>query len=330
MAKPIRKTVDIDKIKLHPDFQMRVAGLDLDHAGQMAEVLKRRESLPPVKVAAVAEKDGELYAWDGHHELKAFELAGRKTVPVEITECSWADAVKMAAGANKKNLALPRKSADKRRAVEMCLKTFGRTMTNGLIASHVGVSDEWVRQIRKEVEPEEDQTVATSEEPERVQGKGGRTYKRKVKAGGVQGDSWRDMPLDEFLDAPAKVFKAVEAAKVKTAGEVYDAMTKGETFGLSPTDKGNLFASVIRLKDVKPEANGKPAGKPKAGKEVFPWREVNGHLAALARLPDDVGKAYPDEKKSETGKVIGRLLDELVDAVKKWEKALAKKNPGKE
>ena len=331
MAKPTRKTVPIDSIKRHPDFQMRVGGLDEDHARQIAQAIKDHAKVPPVKVAAVAEKDGELYAWDGHHELWGFELAGRKMVPVEVTEATWADTVRLAAGANKKNLALPRKSGDKRRAVEMLLKTFGRQYTNGVIAEIVGVSQEWVRQIRSE-QPDLDATVATGDEPERLQGRGGRTYKRRpVRAGGVQGESWRDVPLDEFLDAPAKVFRAVEASKLKTAGEVYDAMSGGETFGLSPTDRGNLFASVVRLKDAQPaKPQAAPAGKKRAGAEVFPWRETNVCVARVARLPDDLVRAYPDLKGSESLKVLGRLLDEVVDAVKKLEKSLAKKHPGKE
>ncbi|HVL13086.1 MAG TPA: hypothetical protein VM529_11005 [Gemmata sp.] len=228
-----KKTMALEAVLTHPDLQMRVNGMNLDHAQDLADDMKRGDKLPPLKVLEIVRKPEtgpEYFLYDGHHEKKAYEINGRAIVPVEIVKVNaWADAVLLAAGANTKHKALKRTHADKNRAVEMVLKTKPE-MSNRAIAAIVKVSDGLVGDVRARFEAQAAKTAAEKGEPakpaepvKRV-GADGKVYtkantgaakvKPKKKEKGISFDwkgvedrlGWIDRSLDSLaeMDAGAK------------------------------------------------------------------------------------------------------------------------------
>ena len=64
-------------------------GLDDDAVSRYAEML---DQLPAIKVV----RDGDTWLLaSGHHRLKAYTTAGKDTIPVEVTDGSRLDALKI-------------------------------------------------------------------------------------------------------------------------------------------------------------------------------------------------------------------------------------------
>ncbi len=107
------------------------------------------DDLPPIEVVQDSERPTTFYAIDGNHRLEAHKKEGRTTIKAVVTsKGTRADAVIAAAGANKRN-GLRRSSEDKHRCVEAVLnddRWFDKPAR--AIADHVGVSHEFVRQIK--------------------------------------------------------------------------------------------------------------------------------------------------------------------------------------
>jgi hypothetical protein len=99
----------------------------------------------------VFDVSGALYVVDGFHR-RASHLAAGKTF-IGTRTVGWGsleDAVWFATSANKAH-GLRRTRADKRRAVELALATpIGSEQSNAVIAKHVGVSDTFVSNVRRE------------------------------------------------------------------------------------------------------------------------------------------------------------------------------------
>ncbi len=92
------------ELTLDPRCQVRVQ-LYEDHVAQMVEYLQTKDErgkfyqLPPI-IAFRTGRRGPLWVADGWHRFRAHELAGRKTICVDIREGTLRDAVLFAVGAN--------------------------------------------------------------------------------------------------------------------------------------------------------------------------------------------------------------------------------------
>jgi hypothetical protein len=120
--------------------------------------------------------DGEAH-WlaDGFHRVLAHERAGLVDVLAEVRTGSKEDALIFAAGANR-NHGLPMGAGDRRRAVEVLLKTekwAGKSARE--IAAHVGCSPSTVTKIRDEMAS----TVQIGQLPDRTVGKDGKSRPAK-------------------------------------------------------------------------------------------------------------------------------------------------------
>lgn len=122
------------------------------HAQTVSDYMKDMASgaeFPPVDVFY----DGSNY-WlaDGFHRIKAAEKSGRDEIACEVHQGTQQDAQWYSFGANKGN-GLRRTNQDKQRAVKAALQhPGGEGLSDGQIASHVGVSDQMVRNYRRRTE----------------------------------------------------------------------------------------------------------------------------------------------------------------------------------
>ena len=133
-------------------------------------------------------------------------------------------------------------------------------------------------------------------------------------------------------------------------------MVLGEPEGLQKTDSwiadlcgvsADLVATVRREMEqetgrpgpsrrVGRDRKSYPAHKPKGGKASdngqeakqgapkYDWREFNRCFGVVARAPDEIVRAYPNEKEGTEHPAASRLLDTLAKVMKGWEKSLAK------
>lgn len=135
-------------VRLDGDTQPREV-IDMEVVGEYAEALQAGATLPPVVVF----HDGKHY-WlgDGFHRYHGHTRAGLDEIECEIRPGTVADAQWYSFAANQQH-GLRRTNEDKRIAVVGALQhVTGRTMSNRAIAEHCGVSDNFVGQVRRELE----------------------------------------------------------------------------------------------------------------------------------------------------------------------------------
>lgn len=147
------QTVPVEEVVLDERCQAR-ATIDPDTIREYAEAYKAKTKLPPVDVFRVA---GKLYLVDGFHRFAALRSAGDTFARVRVVgDGSLDEAVWHATSVNATH-GLKRTNADKRRAVEIALRSaIGSEQSSRTIAEHVGVSDFLVRDVRAEVEAAND------------------------------------------------------------------------------------------------------------------------------------------------------------------------------
>ena len=136
------RKVMIEHIEYDSENQARES-LDNETVAEYAEAMERKERLPPI----VCYHDGSTY-WlaDGFHRYHAARKRGEKLIEAQVIKGSRDDARWHAAGANKDH-GLPRKTADKQKAVRLAL-ALRPTMSDRKIAEHCGVSNTMVSGIR--------------------------------------------------------------------------------------------------------------------------------------------------------------------------------------
>lgn len=124
-----------------------------DWAEEMADYLRAGGRLPPV----VAYRESPRCYWlaDGFHRHRSHQLAGRKTIEVDVRDGTLRDAILHAVGANRDH-GLKRSIPDKRKAVLILLTDpewgDARMWSNRRVADAAGVSEFLVRTLREQME----------------------------------------------------------------------------------------------------------------------------------------------------------------------------------
>ncbi|RVT92840.1 hypothetical protein [Sphingomonas crocodyli] len=94
------RTLLIDEVREHANFQLRAKGIDRRHATKLARELAAGKTLPALKVAHVGKV---LYLVDGFHRLEAHRSHGSRTVTAEVARMSLQEAREEAEKANTKH-----------------------------------------------------------------------------------------------------------------------------------------------------------------------------------------------------------------------------------
>jgi ParB-like chromosome segregation protein Spo0J len=173
LDEPIEISVKPSLITTDPRLQIRRSedeGL-IDDLAEIYGKNKEPDGKPPVLI-----HDGStVWLCDGHHRLKAAIQAGKKKLKTLIRRGTFRDALAESLRANATH-GLARTVADKRHAVEMALADEEWSKwTNGRVAGLCGVSDEFVRKVRSELE---DQSPTVGDSGKRV-GRDGKEYSAK-------------------------------------------------------------------------------------------------------------------------------------------------------
>lgn len=154
-AEPTQELLRPDQIHADEDVQPR-SSLKQDVIEQYAERIKAGDAFPPLDVFF----DGAIY-WlaDGFHRLEASEEAGLESIAYSVHQGTKVDAQWFALQANKAH-GLRRSSADKAKAVKAALQhPKGLKMSDGQIATHVGVSDRMVAKYREQLTPKNSESA---------------------------------------------------------------------------------------------------------------------------------------------------------------------------
>jgi protein gp37 len=144
----VTEYIKIDVIARDPEIQAREE-MNQDTLTQYSEDWIAGIEFPPVLIFF----DGQTY-WlaDGWHRVQSAEDAGLESVPAEIRQGTRDDALWEAVAANKQHDTggQRRTNADKRRAVEMALRS-RPDLSDPQLAKHVGVHSDTVRNHRKRI-----------------------------------------------------------------------------------------------------------------------------------------------------------------------------------
>lgn len=141
------ETIRLADVSADERLQTRASGLDEAVIGEYAAAFKAGEKMPP----GVVYRDAAGVNWlsQGFHRQAGARLAGLVELPYEVRAGEFADA-KLDAAASNKTHGLRRTNEDKRRAVRFVLE-IRPDWTDSRIAEHVGVSLNFVTDIRAEV-----------------------------------------------------------------------------------------------------------------------------------------------------------------------------------
>jgi hypothetical protein len=143
------ETLPLPTIERDASINCRAGGVSERIAAEYAEALKSGAVFPPVVIFSDA--DGKKWLADGFHRCRAFELAERTEIPIEIRHGERRDALLYAAGANASHGAR-RTSKDKRQSVSVLLADpEWREKSDRWIAEQCAVDHELVGRLRKQL-----------------------------------------------------------------------------------------------------------------------------------------------------------------------------------
>ncbi len=155
--------VEIASIKVDANTQVRAA-INQDVVTAYAERMTAGDAFPPI---VVFHDGNHHYLADGFHRTLAAIRNGLSEIPANVRKGTQEDALWFALGANRTNGA-HLTATDKRHAILLALKTWP-DYSAGKLADQVGVSQDYVSQLRAQVKD-------TFDLPNRVTGKDGKSY----------------------------------------------------------------------------------------------------------------------------------------------------------
>jgi len=325
MAK--RKSLDtlpIDDLILDHELQMRADGVDEGHAGEMVDAAKDG-SLPRLSVMRV-QSVGNIVT-DGWNRIRAYQMAGLTSVPVDITDGSLVDAQIACAKANRENLSKPRSRADKIRAIEMLFAALAQSKqdwTDRRISEELAVSRDLVKKVRGSLAEADEPESIPLPETKRV-GADNKQYptpevkKKEVVPTISSYDAWDSTPITEFLNCDNFVQGALDRSKVKTAGELLKRLDDKETFGLPVNDLYELRRQVEEMRDAElavprfQEPKAKVVGAPKG----FDHAAFDRSVQHIATAIDEFATLHPDDTANERNH-CHKLINEMLKVWKAW------------
>ncbi|WZO99296.1 ParB N-terminal domain-containing protein [Isosphaeraceae bacterium EP7] len=136
------REIPLDDVLLDSNLNLRDR-LDGEAVERYAEAWDR---MPPLTVFEV---DGDWLLADGFHRHAAAAKMGKKMVPAEVRQGTFADAMDFAAGANLSH-GLPLTRAERRRAVEVKLRMH-HGLSDRKLAEDLGVSRDLIARVRKQL-----------------------------------------------------------------------------------------------------------------------------------------------------------------------------------
>lgn len=341
MTKPKKATVETELVLRHPFLQMRAEGTQADHTRDLAEAVRKKEPVPPIKVVQCKHPEAPdlegIYVVDGWHTLAGYEANKAAKVPVLLTRGTWEDAVLAASSANAEHNSLKRTRQDKRLAVERLIGTFPKWS-----ASRIAEAAKVSKDLAAEVKGEKRSAEAQEEE---VVDRRGKTVKAKVKPKAetkkgrakaakekAKGD-WRYVELTKILhpDSEQWVFDALAAAGVYQTHQFIRAMADGTNLGLPKEVIDQIMKEVeATIPDEEAElldAEAGASGKEGQGGLVFDWTRWLAAAGVVVRGVDAFYKTNAKTKSAEHKALLEKFGNFVADFKKEYKRITGEAAP---
>jgi hypothetical protein len=307
----------ISDIRTDGDTQARASTND-ETVQEYAEAMLAGHTFPPVIVFY----DGNHY-WmaDGFHRVAAAIKAGLEAINADIRQGNQRAAILWACGSNFDH-GLRRTNDDKRKAVAWMLNDTEVSQWSGRqIAMHCAVSESLVRSMVSELAAFKTQPTSTSNVNEEF------PVEEELSEEDLDAEA-ADIPPEwtgeteepDLVQAPEQ-----PVMQIRTDGRTINTTNIGrpesrfcEQCRKTGPIKGCPDCEALAAKPPpKPRDNGH--GRPaRPGSELYDWKHLDAAFGIVARAPDDIGRAYPDEKQSTEFHGADRLLLQLAKLFKEW------------
>jgi len=155
----MKKDIRLDLISLKDGTQQRP--LDEEVIARYLSLMADGVEFPPVEVVS----DGvNFWLWDGFHRIECARRRGDKTIAAYVTQGTLRDAIWLSFGANKEH-GLPRqKGADKVIIEKVLADSTWAKKSLSEIARHVGVTRQYVTEIRDDLTRSHRATTSPTDE----------------------------------------------------------------------------------------------------------------------------------------------------------------------
>ena len=140
------QSIALEAIQLDTSIQCR-AGSNSDTVEEYAQRMELGDVFPPVELYG---NESRCWIGDGWHRVLAALQRGEETIAARLTAGGRIDAIKHALSANAQH-GQRRTNADKRRAVEIALREFGK-LSDRALAEMCGVSGPFVAGMRPQLQ----------------------------------------------------------------------------------------------------------------------------------------------------------------------------------
>lgn len=288
------QTLKLKDIQIDPRLQMR-AQTDYQAVAEYAECL---DELPPAKVCL--DDDGRYWLWDGNHTFLAYQKAHRNEMPCDVSNGTFLDAMRLAAGANGDQSSLRRTNEDKRIAVtRLLLEPEFADWSDRYMADCSNTSHTFVARIRDEIEKQRLKDQAD---------KAAREAKNKP----PQGDQPQLATVP--ADAKPKTRKGKDGKNRKEPYRVLDGLIVcvrchriGKPIPKCPACE-NARETAAKKANSKPKA--KTSAKPP---QTLTWDKIDEQLVKIAgfllALADVPGRSLSIDRCNQLRKAIKDMAD---------------------
>ncbi len=208
-------TVRLDELYVTPLLQTRIAGTCKDTVNEYATAARDGAKFPPLLAYRISDRGFKKPALvAGFHRYAAYQKAGITECEVEIRDGTLTDAW-LAGWASNLTHGLRYKSEDKRKAAVTALKLY-REDSAPVIAERIGVSDEFIRKVRKGM------VAAGQLQPtEKIITRDGRSYPASLPdspgpsptVGDAQADMDEDQDDEPAPNAPKRARKKLDTSE---------------------------------------------------------------------------------------------------------------------
>ncbi len=232
-----------------------------------------------------------MWVADGFIRYKSFETAGKDTIPVDLRQGTYRDALLFACGANAAH-GQRRTRGDKRKAILTLLHdTEWSKRSNSWIAEACGVDDHTVATVRAEIQPDHAQPRNPAVEGDQESGEPDRNQDTTIGKDGKR----RRKPNRDWFTMCARCSRIGKPTCTKCLG---------------------------RALEQKPYARGEAPQKP--GSELVDWKGYENHFGYVVRVLDAMEKHYPECKPEANG--LRKMLSEYKKAFDETRKKALKAN----
>lgn len=302
---PSRSAVQLIRIdKIVVDAGTQVRDVRQDKVADYVERMEAGDVFPPLVVVT----DGKT-SWlsEGYHRIEAYQKRRFTHVECIVRKGSLRDAILNAAASNARH-GIQRSNKDKRQAVHAVLTDEEwRVWTDGRIATHVGVSDRLVGDVRAEME-----ASGVVMPTERIDARGRRIQTAKIgtRGSGTLAEQGDGVPTPKVSESAEENAPPMEEAVGSNSGGAGPAEDEGEPLagasGVAETVEPPTLPETPERTPEPTKAPPPPADEPDPLTDVAPKQQAAGHPGTTPAKTDEEPRSTRIQQQ------------EVLDQLKEW------------